>query len=446
MTTFIKKQPKAIWLICIVSVLLYILWVIWLDNLWLIPGVIVIFDLFITRKVRWFFWRNNSVVKNRLAIELIDATVFGVVVATFIQVFFLEAYSIPTSSMERSLLTGDYLFVSKISYGPKLPNTPISFPFAYHTLPFTRNTPSYLTWVKMPYKRLAGFSKVKNNDLIVFNFPEGDTVVTMYPDQSYYALLRQYGRETIHDKFNLKWRPVDKRENFIKRCIAIPGDIIRIAGGEVFVNHVPGLENNNMQFDYFVQTDGTIIDDETFSVLNIAKQDRTHNPGRSLYELPLTQELSESIAALPNVLSVSRYENRNPYSGIHTIFPFHRNFAWNEDNFGPLLVPGKDLEVLLTRDNLPLYQRLITIYEGNDLEVIGNDIFINGIKAVSYRFKMDYYFVLGDNRHNSADSRFWGFVPEDHIVGKAVMIWLSLDNEKIFPKNIRWERMFKTIS
>lgn len=433
------------YIVFIILFFAYILWVIWLDNYWLLPGTIILFDLFISRKVKWFFWRKKGLIKNRSIVELIDAVVFGVVMATFIRIFFFEAYSIPTSSMERSLLAGDYLFVSKISYGPKMPNTPLSFPFAHHTLPGTGIVPAYVDWIKMPYKRLPGFSKVKNNDVIVFNFPEGDTVVAQYPDQSYYALVRQYGRDFIHEQFDLIKRPVDKRENYIKRCAGIPGDTIMIIGGKLFVNGIPEEENGEMQFDYFVRTDGSVIEDEVFNELNISDPDRKYNPSRSLYELPLTEGLTEKVKVLPNVLSVQRYENRNPYAGIHSIFPFDQNFAWNEDNFGPLPVPGNGLKVELTIENIPLYHRIITFYEGNDLKVRNEDIFINDVKTSDYIFEMDYYFVLGDNRHNSADSRFWGFVPEDHIAGKAVMIWLSVARNRKFPKNIRWERMFQTI-
>ncbi len=445
MDSVFKKDPKPALLTGILLILLYLGWTIWMDNYWLLPGVLIIFDMFITRKVKWFFWRKTEFAKSRIIIEGMDALVFGIIVAAFIRIFFVEAYSIPTSSMERSLMIGDYLFVSKISYGPRMSNTPLSFPFAHHTLPFTRNVPAYLDWIKRPYKRLAGFSGIKNNDVIVFNFPEGDTVVLQHPDQSYYALVRQYGREFIHEKFDLTTRPVDKKENYVKRCAGIPGDTIRISGGRLFVNGIPEPENSNIQYDFFIRTDGSLIEDEQFLEMDIYPPDIKYNPDRFLYEIPLTENMTQKLNLLPNVMSVTRYENRNPYSGIHTIFPFHRDFPWNEDNFGPLVVPGKEIEVGITVENLPLYRRIIELYEDNYLEVDGNEIFINGRKTNSYTFQMDYYFVLGDNRHNSADSRFWGFVPEDHIVGKAMMIWLSLDRDKKFPDNIRWERMFKRI-
>ncbi len=445
MRNFFGKYPASSWVMFTIGSTLYAIWVLWLENLWFLTGLAVLFDMLVTKKIPWFFWRKGGFVKSRLAVEWIDAGIFGLLVAGFIRIFFLEAYSIPTSSMERSLLPGDYLFVTKLSYGPKLPNTPLSFPFSHHTLPFTENTPSYLEWISSPYKRLAGLSTVRHNDIIVFNFPEGDTVVAQYPDQSYYALIRQYGREFIHKEFDLLTRPVDRRENYIKRCAGIPGDTIMITGGRLYINGIPEPANNNIQHEYFVRTDGTKIDDSLFAGLEIPEHSIKFNPSRSLYELSLTEDLTEKVAGLPDVLSVERYENRNPYSGVHTIFPFDRNYPWNEDHYGPITVPGRDMVIDLTISNIPLYHRIITLYEGNDLEVINNEIFINGSKTHTYRFNMDYYFVLGDNRHNSADSRFWGFVPEDHIVGKAFMVWLSVESDKRFPKNIRWERMFRSI-
>lgn len=432
-----KRFLRPAYLTAAFFIVLYVLWTVWMQNFWLLPGVLIIFDLFVTKKVNWRFWKNKKLIKSKFLREFVDAVVFGVFLVMFIRIFFVEAYTIPTSSMEKSLLAGDYLFVSKIAYGPKLPNTPFSFPLANRM---------YLDWIRMPYKRLAGLTRIKNNDIIVFHFPEGDTVVAQHPDQSYYALIRQYGREFIHEQFDLESRPVDKMENFVKRCAGIPGDTLMISGGRLFINGLPEIENENIQYEYFVRTDGTLIDDELFVEMDVSLHDLKYNPDRSLYEIPMTADMIEIMDSLNNVISVDRYENRNPYSGIHTIFPFHRNYPWNEDNFGPLVIPGKDMEIELSLQNLPLYYRLITLYEGNELEVKGDEIYINGAKAETYRFTMDYYFVLGDNRHNSADSRFWGFVPENHIVGKAVMIWLSLRADEKFPKNIRWERMFKTIN
>ncbi len=449
--------------------LLYTLWVIWLDNYWFLLGLIVIFDMHITRKVNWTFWKKRGVKNYKKSTEWIDALIFAVIAATLIRMFFIEAYTIPTSSMEKSLLVGDYLFVSKVSYGPKLPNTPLSFPFAHHTMPLTRKTPSYLEWIKKPYKRIAGFGDVKRNDIVVFNFPAGDTVIWKMQDQDYYSIVRNYAddlkmrdvkqgnklrsfekykaeaRDYIWDNFDMTVRPPDKRENYIKRCVAVPGDSLLIKHGQVYINGNEQPHFEKMQYNYFVKTDGGKINSRHLDKMNIAMADRNFSPARSLYQMPLTKENVERIKQLPNVVSVTRYENTNASLASHYIFPFSPDYDWTEDNLGPLWIPKKGASVKLNTQNLPLYERIIDVYEGNELEVRDTRIFINGKETTEYTFKMDYYFMMGDNRHSSADSRFWGFVPEDHIVGKAVFIWLSLDKDKRFLSKIRWDRLFNTI-
>ena len=429
--------------------LIYLLWVIWLESfLWLI-GLAVIFDIYITKKVHWAFWkkRNTPDGKQTKVIEWVDAIIFAVIAATFIRMFFIEAYTIPTSSMEKSMLVGDYLFVSKVSYGPKLPNTPLSFPFVHHTMPFSKTQKSYLTWIQNPYKRIAGFGKVKNNDVVVFNFPEGDTVATNVQNQSYYSLVRNYGRDRVwkeKETFgDIIARPVDKRENYIKRCVGIPGDKIEIKEGQLYVNgkeqeHFPGV-----QYDNIVTTDGTGINKRTLDQLHIAEDDR-HVISNAQYLFPLTQSDEDKLKELKNVKSVQR--TLVPESNWDkNIFPFSSNYAWNVDNFGPLEIPKKGQTVKLTIENLPLYQRIIDLYEENDLQIKDSTIYINGSATDSYTFKMDYYWMMGDNRHNSADSRYWGFVPEDHVVGKAVFIWLSLDKDQPFYNKIRWSRLFSFV-
>ena len=429
--------------------LLYLLWVIWLESyLWLI-GLVVIFDMYITKKVHWTFWKkkNTPEGKQTKVVEWVDAIIFAVIAATFIRMFFIEAYTIPTSSMEKTMLIGDYLFVSKTAYGPKLPNTPLSFPFVHHTMPFSQTQKSYVEWIKNPYKRIAGFGKVKNNDVVVFNFPEGDTVALNVQNQSYYQLVRSYGRERVwkeKETFgDIVSRPVDKRENYIKRCVGIAGDVIELKNGQLFVNgkeqqHFPG-----MQYDNIVTTDGTGINKRTLEQLHISEADR-HVYSNTQYLFPLTQNSEEKIKAMKNVKSIQKTlvtaGNWSP-----EIFPFNSKYQWNVDNFGPLEIPKKGQTVTLTMDNLPVYQRIIDVYEDNDLKVKDGSIYINGAIATSYTFKMDYYWMMGDNRHNSADSRYWGFVPEDHIVGKAVFIWLSLDKDQPFYNKIRWGRLFSFV-
>ncbi len=428
---------------------LYTLWVIWLGNFWWLIGLGVIFDIYITEKVHWAFWKKKDPPggKQTKVVEWIDAIIFAVIAATFIRMFFIEAYTIPTSSMEKSLLVGDYLFVSKVAYGPKTPNTPISFPFVHNTLPLTRTKKSYVEWIKRPYKRLKGFGDIKNNDVVVFHFPEGDTVALFLQNQSYYQLKRTYGRERIwSDPRNfgeVVARPVDKRENYIKRCIGIPGDEIELKQGQIFVNGQPQQHFEGMQHNYLVKTNGTAINRKALERLNIAEDDRTVFSSEQ-YLFPLTDASVEQLRTFSNVVAVEKIEeDQGEWDPM--IFPNDKNYPWNVDNFGPLAIPAKDETVQLSVNNLPLYQRIIQVYENNNLEVKDNTIYINGEAATSYTFKMDYYWMMGDNRNNSADSRMWGFVPEDHVVGKASFIWLSLDKDKSLPKKVRLRRMFQFI-
>jgi len=450
---------------------IYLLWVIWLKNYWFFIGIPVIIDLHLTKFVNWSFWKKRNAPKSKNGIvEWVDALIFAVIAATVIRMFLIEAYTIPTSSMEKTLLVGDYLFVSKVSYGPKLPNTPLSFPFAHHTMPLTKSTKSYLEWIKKPYKRIAGFGEIKRNDIVVFNFPAGDTVIVeMQETSDYYSVVRQYAdqlmrrdiqqaspiksftsyesmaRDHIWDQFNITIRPVDKRENYIKRCVAIPGDSIKIVHGQMFVNNEKQEHFKDMQYDYFVKTNGKEINSKHLERLNIAVDDRRYIGSSSLYELPLTDENVENLKNFPAVSAVSKYENTNINMATISIFPHNSDFAWTEDNFGPLYVPEKGVTIKLDINKLPLYYRVIETYEGNDIRVEGDEIFINNVRVDSYTFQMDYYFMMGDNRHNSADSRYWGFVPEDHVVGKAVFIWLSMDKDKQFINKIRWNRMLSLI-
>ncbi len=429
---------------------LYTLWVIWLGNFWWLIGLGIIFDVYITEKVHWAFWKKKNPPggKQTKVVEWVDAIIFAVIAATFIRMFFIEAYTIPTSSMEKSMLVGDYLFVSKVAYGPKTPNTPLSFPFVHNTMPLTRTKKSYVEWIKRPYKRLKGFGQVKNDDVVVFHFPEGDTVALYLQNQSYYQLKRTYGRERIwEDPRNfgeVVARPVDKRENYIKRCIGIPGDVVEMSNGEVTVNGQPQQKFEGIQYNYIVKTNGTAINRRALDRLNISNADRSVMSGDQ-YMFPLTESNTEKLKEFANVTSVERIQEE-PGEWDSNIFPQDKNYPWNVDNFGPLTIPAKGETVELTTENLPLYRRIIKVYENNQLEVNGDIILINGEEASSYTFKMDYYWMMGDNRHNSADSRYWGFVPEDHVVGKASFIWLSLDKDKSLLKKVRLRRMFQFVN
>jgi signal peptidase I len=425
---------------------LYLLWVIWLNNYWWLFGLVIIFDSCITQRVHWAFWKkkNPSEGKQTKFVEWIDAIIFAVIAATFIKLFFIEAYTIPTSSMEKSMMVGDYLFVSKTAYGPKMPNTPIAFPFVHHTMPLSESVPSFSTLIQFPYRRIAGTGKIKNDDVVVFNFPEGDTVsVKLQQSASYYDLVRIYGRSRVRgDKRtfgDIITRPVDKRENYIKRCIAIPGDSLKIEKGVVYVNGKPQIDIPGLQYKYLVTTDGARLSRNLLEKLAIT--DAEIEGTGSQYLVTLTGDQFRKMDGLKFIHSKERYilpaGQRDP-----ALFPHDPDLAWNLDNYGPVLIPKKGATITLTSDNLPLFKRIITVYEENQLEVKGESIYINGTAVTTYTFKMDYYWMMGDNRYNSADSRYWGFVPEDHVVGKASFVWLSLAENKSFFSKVRWNRFF----
>jgi signal peptidase I len=391
---------------------------------------------------------NRKKIKKSFAREWVDAIIFAVVAATIIRTFLLEAYTIPTSSMEKSLLVGDYLFVSKITYGPKVPNTPLSFPFVHHTLPGTESVKSYVEWIKFPFYRFAGFKNVDHNDAVVFNYPAGDTVSTRFQSNvSYYTLVNEYGRKRVwSDKRNfgdIVVRPVDKRENYVKRCIGLPGDTLSIVNRQVYLNGEKADNPEKLQYQYNVITNGNSLNPKVLDKYDITETYRGNKPGHFVFIL--TEEAKNEIEKLPFIKSIEVF---NDSLGLWKpeIFPNDSEYKWNRDNFGPLYIPQSGVPINLTIKNLPKYSRLITTYEGNELEVIDNKIMINGKVADTYTPHFNYYWMMGDNRHNSADSRYWGFVPEDHIVGRAEFIWLSLDqNKSFFDGKIRWSRLFSLV-
>lgn len=442
---------------------IYIIWVIWLKNYWFLFGLGIIFDMYITKKINWTFWKKRDQ-KNSVWIEWLDALIFAVVAVTIINIFLFQNYKIPTPSMEKSMLVGDHLYVSKVAYGPRMPNTPLSFPFTQNTMPIIK-TKSYLEWIYRPYKRLTGFGKVKRDDVVVFNFPAGDTVVLAHSERSYYSIVRDYadqiresdrirfnpvrtweeylvdGREMVWNDFEIITRPVDRRDNYIKRCVVIHGDTLSIVHGQIYINGQPSANYEGNQHRYFVRTDGNPINPKRFDMLGIARDDREQMG--NTYILPLTDENVEILRGYSNVLSIEKYESPVAVYN-YQIFPHDSKYPWTLDNFGPLWIPEKGVTINLDLDNLPLYKRIIEQYEDNKLTIVDSMIYINGEKAETYSFKMDYYYMIGDNRHYSSDCRYWGFVPEDHILGKPKFIWLSLDKDKKFLGKIRWKRMFKS--
>ncbi len=440
------KVPRKRYILFAITALMYSLFVIWIGVLWLLFGIILIFDHYVTGllfKIRKLI-KLPAVLAETL--EWISAIVTALVAVIIIRTLFVEAYNIPTPSMEQTLLVGDYLFVSKLSYGPKIPNTPIGFPFTHHTMPFTKDSKSYSEKVQWPHKRLLGLGKVRHNDVVVFNFPEGDSIVRELPDQNYYGLIRNYGRKTILSQYEIITRPVDKRENFVKRCVGLPGDTLELRHSNVYVNGLELPQQPFIQFNYYVRTNGEKLDSTFIAELDLTGADRLYDPSRESYVFPLTTNQADKLRELPNIEAVTRLENTTKPLSYFSFFPYSPHYPWTEDNFGPLLVPGKGQTVGLSIENLPLYRRIIEVYEKNHLEVRDSMIFINHEPRNSYTFGMDYFFMLGDNRHNSADSRIWGFVPEDHVVGKAVLVWLSIDRSKKGWERFRWHKMFKKIN
>ena len=488
-----RKATRAQWIKFAIITVVYLAFLVWVKS-WL--GLIVlpfIFDIYISKKIPWGFWKKskNTAVRNNMS--WVDAIVFALVAVYFVNIYVFQNYQIPSSSLEKSLLVGDYLYVSKLSYGPRVPNTPLSMPLAQHTLPLV-NTKSYIEWPQWDYKRVPGLGKVKRNDIVVFNFPAGDTVATNYQQTDFYSLAYNEGQRMYPNPVNMDSltrkqqravydlyynagrnlilsnpkmygdvvvRPVDRRENYVKRCVGLPGDTLEIRDAQVYIDGKP-LENpEDMQLNYLVQTTGPYITEDMFRELGISKDDQAMVTNESLlmemglthrdaqgrlaptYDLPLTKKMLETLSANKKLVSRIVME---PEMFTGQMYPLNLYTKWDRNNYGPIWIPKKGATIKLTEDNLPIYERPIRAYEGNTLEVKEDGIYINGKKTDEYTFKMDYYWMMGDNRHNSADARSWGFVPEDHVVGKPIVVWLSLDKDRgWFDGKIRWNRIFKWV-
>ncbi|MDP4151225.1 MAG: signal peptidase I [Bacteroidota bacterium] len=387
--------------------------------------------------------------KKSTAREWVDAAIFAVIAATLIRTFVFEAYTIPSGSMEKTLLVGDFLFVSKFSYGPRIPNTPLSVPFVHNTMPIT-NGKSYLEWIKLPYIRWFP-AKVNRGDVVVFNFPAGDTLIDLpdYGSKDYYYQVcrrlgngnQEAGRQIIMndpDQYPLIVYPVDKQENYIKRCVAVSGDTLQIRDQVVYINGKVSPLPPESETDYIVTTGGqpldeTVMKEEYNLDINDSIEFQALNTPNT-YRMLLTAQARTKMTASGLAKSITPMIDH-----VEGVFPYDRRYPWTQDNFGPLWIPRKGVTLTLTAENYPKYERAIRVYEGNTLENRDGKFFINGEETNQYTFKMDYYWMMGDNRHESQDSRFWGFVPEDHVVGGAWRIWMSWDH------GVRWRRLFKKI-
>lgn len=471
-----KPNMKVQWTKFAVATILYLLFLLWLKS-WL--GLIVlpfIYDAYISHKIRWDWWKDleNPM---RMIMSWVDALVFALVAVYFINLFFFQNYVIPSSSLEKSLLTGDYLFVSKVSYGPRIPQTPLTMPLTQHTMPVI-GTKSYIEWPQWDYRRAPGLGKICLNDIVVFNYPAGDTVVSEPALQAtdYYQMVYGYGQQILQqngiapqldslqpmmlreyyatayaagrqyilqnptDFGKLISRPVDRRENYVKRCVGLPGQTLQIKDRIVYLDGKPNKEPDNVQYTYRIKLLEP-LPQELVDELGISQEDiQQYN---TYGYMPLTAHAAKVLASrkdLVKEISINREQI------VGDVYPLNARYGWTRDNYGPVWIPQKGKSVELTLENLPIYERPIRVYEGNDLTVSADGkILINGKEAKRYTFKMDYYWMQGDNRHNSADSRYWGFVPEDHIVGKPIFIWWSSNPDRNGLSAIRWQRLFRFV-
>ena len=465
---------KVQWLKFIVVLLLYLLFLYWVKS-WL--GLIVvpfIFDVYITKKIKWQWWKDSEG-PVKFIMSWVDALVFALVAVYFINLFFFQNYVIPSSSLEKSLLTGDYLFVSKVSYGPRIPQTPLTMPLTQHTLPVFQ-CKSYIEWPHWDYRRVKGLGKVQLNDIVVFNYPAGDTLVSspVYQAQDFYQLCYSCGYQLLDeakrpniDSLNpqQQWdfyqyvyqvgkdyvkanqptfgsittRPTDRRENYVKRCVGLPGQTLQIKDRVVYLDGKPNKEPDNVQYTYYVKLKDE-LSDALMKDLGISMEDLI-SLNQNGY-MPLTQRAKNELSKRKDLVESIRL---NTEAVVGDLYPLNARTGWTRDNYGPIWIPQKGKTIALNMQNIAVYERPIKTYEGHDLQVKDNKIFIDGKEAKEYTFAMDYYWMMGDNRHNSADSRYWGFVPEDHIVGKPIFIWWSSDPDRGGFKGIRWNRLYRWV-
>ena len=462
-----KKQ----WAKFIVVLVLYLLFLYWVKSWWGLLVIPFIFDVYITKKIKWQWWKEEEG-PVKWVMSWVDALVFALVAVYFINQFFFQNYVIPSSSLEKSLLTGDYLFVSKVSYGPRIPQTPLTMPLTQHTLPMIE-CKSYIEWPQWDYRRVKGFGNVELNDIVVFNYPAGDTLCSapQYQAHDFYRLCYQYGyqrypqfpdpdsldnemrrklfeaiyqggREFIAENSaefgEIITRPADRRENYVKRCVGLPGQTLQIKDRIVYLDGKANKEPDNVQYTYHVKLKQR-LPDELMKELGITMEDLMSL--NTLGYMPMTKQAVAELKKQGYAESIELNNEAEEWD----IYPLNGNMHWTRDNYGPIWIPKKGESIDLNLENIAIYERPIRTYEGNDLMVKDGKIFINGEVATKYTFKMDYYWMMGDNRHNSLDSRYWGFVPEDHIVGKPIFIWWSSDPDRHGFGGIRWSRLFRFV-
>ena len=452
----IKEVPTKGWVSCGVWCAVYIAFVVWvawgdwksLGWLVLLP---IVADMFTTKYINWNWWKKykpdeeakgerleaKGKEKNPHANPLlyticswVDAIVFALIAVYFINIYIFQNYQIPTSSLEKTLRVGDFLCVDKMSYGARVPNTPLSMPLVQHTMPaLLGGGKSYIERPQWEYKRLKGWDRVEKGDIVVFNFPTGDTVCTKMQNPDYYTLCHYYGKRTVENRKDvfgeIVVRPVDRRENYVKRCVGTAGDTLQIIDNVVYIDGVAEPKHPYLQYNYIVTTDGYVLGNSYLAKLGISKEDRESN-GNGVYRLPLTAKMKAELAKNSHVLSI---EIESEEQG-GDVYPLGHN-SWTRDNYGPIYIPAKGDTVMITEENYWVYKRIADAYEFKPMKV-----------GEPYVFEMDYYWMMGDNRHKSADSRYWGFVPEDHVVGRPMFVWLSIEKDNAWGKgHIRWNRI-----
>lgn len=482
-----NTKGKCSWIKFTIVTLLYLAFLYWVGSWWGLIVLPFIYDLYISHKINWGWWREPEVgTITRNIMGWVDAIVFALVAIYFLNQFFFQNFVIPSSSLEKTLLTGDYLLVSKLSYGPRIPQTPLSMPLTQHTLPVL-NCRSYSNWPHWEYRRVKGLGHVQLNDIVVFNYPAGDTVALKQQNQDYYRLAYQIGDQMLGSQPNIPGeqvvpasatlsramsyeeqqaffkkvyaagvsymrsqpeqfgdivsRPTDRRENYVKRCVGLPGQTLQIRNNIIYLNGKPNREPENVQYAYEV-TFKSDLPIDLKKELGITDEDLYTTRSGNTTWMPLTHKVKATLEKEKNY--VSSIKQATP--SADWLYPQNMVKDWTTANYGPIWIPKRGATLMLTLDNLPIYERPIRVYEGNKLEVKNGKIFINDKPTNKYTFKLDYYWMMGDNRDNSADSRFWGFVPEDHVVGKPLFVWLSLDDDYgWFDGHVRWDRVFKRV-
>ncbi|MCC8118272.1 MAG: signal peptidase I [Bacteroidales bacterium] len=444
--------------------LLYLAWVAWLGNWWWALGLILIFDIYITGYIPFTWWKQSKSKATRSVMSWVDAIIYALILVYFIFGFLGQNYMIPSSSLEKTLLTGDYLVVNKVTYGPRVPITPVHVPLVHNKLPIL-NCDSYLDWPQNSYHRLKGLRSVENGDIVVFNFPAGDTVATKYEETAnYYDLVRAYGWERVNNDpatfGEVRYRPVDRRTNYVKRAVGIAGQNLRISNDTIYIDGVAQPFPEHVQFRYYFTSPYAITTEMAYKygiapedIANESKEQAMRfarhlgfDPNLILYSAPLIYDMVEQMKRDGLITNIVK-ANDIFTIGNGEMYPEGLGRDWSTSNWGGpdgVVIPAKGMTVELDAEAWDLYKRCIRNYEGHhDAYFTDGVAYIDGKPAKEYTFTMDYYFMMGDNRDNSLDSRFWGFVPEDHVVGTPLFVVISFDKDRsIFNGGIRWNRVF----